>query len=607
MAPIVDNNQFELPTALETPSKKRKRHIETNPFLSFSDQTFSIPSSTPIHNKQIDGSSFENPSFRFGVAQPGINNNGSNKENHNIFSDSCMEVKSIAELAAENPFEVIRKPPSKKKRKFSEIEESCFVNPGLNLEAIDKPTVNPFEIVRGSVETEKQENESCFVNGGLNIKSKDGEGAVNPFEISRPAGKGEGDEEKKVVGECKGIENPALEIPTYALAVPFTPSINHRINFQELPPDALTPCQMLAKNLVFTPEPNPDSLTTPKRTATVSNRKSLSVISEEPLDIEEELDCYQLELENSINEAKVLKQKGIRGSTGTRTKARRSLIDVKHISNLSLKLKQLEESEGEDEDHEPKKAEEQLQEASPPVEEPATPPTPQPRMTLTITKETTVKEEIRIDVSNPDVQFEEVDDFEDEEQDVDLFANPAPFQRAYRKKEDPALDNDAHFKQPALPAEAAPATKSHKVKDVIRRSFRKLMHPKQHHQEVPHVQITDLDEKPKAEESHHGFMSSIRHSLRRKAHKSKEAQPKGADDEDAAEAEELKELDMSVIVETPRAVFRQPSADEYRTIAAGGGSIDKVGSTLRGSLRRSTKDMKRQMMKTVFKKAGEEK
>ncbi|XP_062535593.1 uncharacterized protein LOC134204816, partial [Armigeres subalbatus] len=482
-------------------------------------------------------------------------------------------------------------------RKLSEIEDSCFVNPGLNLDAIDKPTVNPFEVVRQDDKSGRQDNESCFVNGALNIKGKDTGEAVNPFEISRPTEKGAAcAEETKEAGECKGIENPALELQTYALAVPFTPSINHRINFQELPADALTPCQMLAKNLVFTPEPNPDSLITPKKTVTISNRKSLSVISEEPLDIGEELDCYQLELENSINEAKALKQKSVRGSgTGTRTKSRRSLIDIKHISNLSMKLKQLEESEGEDEDGKQSETNSDNQGivVEPTIKEPTTPPTPQPQMiTFTVTKEVSVKEEIRIDVSNPDVQFEEVDDFEDEEQDVDLFANPAPFQRAYRKKEDPIPEDK--FKQPTLPE----ASKTNKMKDAIRKSFRKLIHPKQHQE--PQVQITDLDEKPKSEEPHHGFMSSIRHSLRRKAHKTKEPRPT----DDAPEEE--KELEMSIIVETPRAVFRQPSADEYRTIAAGG-SMDKVGSTLRSSLRRSTKDMKRQMMKNVFKKAGEEK
>ncbi|XP_058825296.1 uncharacterized protein LOC131685522 [Topomyia yanbarensis] len=583
MAPIVDNNQFELlppPPAVETPGKKRKRNAETNPFLSFSDQTFSIPSSTPIHNKQIDGSAFENPSFRY---------NSSNKENYNIFSESCMEVKSIAELASvagENPYEVIRKPP-KKKKKQSDFEDSCFVNPGLNLAAIDKPSVNPFEVVR-SEEPERKGNDSCFVNGALNIKGRDKGEGINPFEILRPTAAVEAAvRESSSADGLKGIENPALEMPTYALAVPFTPSINHRINFQELSPSALTPCQMLTKNLVFSPDPTKDSnLITPKRNAIVTKRKSLSVINEEPLDIGEELDCYQLELENSINEAKALKQKTVGDSTGGR-KSRRSLIDVKHISNLSMKLEQLEESDGEGEEREVTESVEPKTEETTNITEITTP----AQATFTVVKETSIREEIRINVTNPDVQFEEVDDFEDEEQDVDLFANPAPFQRAYRKKEDPKPQPEADFKQPE-PVSAG--LKSHKFKETIRRSFRKLMHPK--HQELE----VECHEKPKPEEPHSGgLMSTIRHSLRRKTHKGKAEEEEDRQNDEAV-------LEMSIIVETPRTVFKQPSNDGYKPIA--GGSVDKMGSTLRSSLRRSTKDMKKHVMKSVFKqKVGDEK
>ncbi|XP_055609404.1 LOW QUALITY PROTEIN: uncharacterized protein LOC129756519 [Uranotaenia lowii] len=605
MAPIVDNNQFELP-AVETPGKKRKRNTETNPFLAFSDQTFSIPSSTPIHSKQIDGSAFENPSFRY-------NNNSSNKENYNIFSDSCMEVKSIAELAGENPYEVVRKPPNKKKKRNPDWEDSCFVNPGLNLNAADKPVVrNPFEVLR-SEETAKRENESCFVNGALNIKGKDNGESLNPFEIARPT---VGSVEIKDEG-LKGIENPALELASYAIAVPFTPSINHRINFSELPTNALTPCSLLAKNLVFSPEPSTNSqaqdstpLVTPKRnTTTTSRRKSLSIISEEPLDIGEELDCYQLELENSINEAKVRKQKTVVGSSagggrsaGSAHKSRRSLIDIKHISNLSAKLRQLDE-DGAGDEVEPGvknlKESEEINEAS--EERPTASQT-----TYTVLKETSiVKEEIRINISNPDVQFEEVDDFEDEEQDVDLFANPAPFQRAYRKKEDPKPGSE--FKEPALP-ETAPSGKSHKVKDVIRRSFRKLMHPK--HQEL----VNDTDAKPAKSEESSGLISSLRQSLRRKVGKAKPSEETGDNNktDTSLEKETPKDspLEMSIIGEEPRAVFRQPSSDEsddYKPIASGIATGDRIGTSLRSSLRRSTKDVKKHMMKTVFKKASEEK
>lgn len=60
-----------------------------------------------------------------------------------------MEVKSIAEIAneksdAENPYEVIRKPPKKKKK--ADIEEVCFENPALNLDGPEK-RFNPFEVI----------------------------------------------------------------------------------------------------------------------------------------------------------------------------------------------------------------------------------------------------------------------------------------------------------------------------------------------------------------------------------------------------------------------------------------------------------------------------
>lgn len=345
---------------------------------------------------------------------------------------------------------------------------------------------------------------------------------------------------------------------------------------------------MLAKNLVFSPEPTgtaDGNLITPKRNATVTKRKSLSVISEEPLDIGEELDCYQLELENSMNEAKARRQvtNGPAGSTGVKRKTRRSLIDVKHISNLSMKLKQLEDSDEEEaaKDQEP---EEELAKVieEPPQQVPA-------QTTFTVVKETTIKEEIRIDITNPDVQFEEVDDFEDEEQDVDLFANPAPFQRAYRKKEDPI-----EFKQPTPLPDLQPTTKGSKVKDAIRRSFRKLINPK-----ANQPQITDLDEKPKE-----GLISTIRHSLRRKTgggNKSKHLEEDTPEDyEDPEPANPV--LEMSIIAEAPRTVFRQPATGEYKPISSGATSSGAAGSLLRSSLRRSTKDVKRHMMKSVFKK-----
>lgn len=90
-----------------------------------------------------------------------------NKENHYM----GMEVKSIAQMIAdktiENPFEVVRKPPKKKKK--TDIEDSCFVNPALNLNG-PEIVLNPFEIKR--LPTVVQDD-LCFVNSGLNIRGPD--------------------------------------------------------------------------------------------------------------------------------------------------------------------------------------------------------------------------------------------------------------------------------------------------------------------------------------------------------------------------------------------------------------------------------------------------
>lgn len=76
------------------------------------------------------------------------------KENH-YFANHCLEEKSIFDIVqqksktersakrSDNPFEVTRKPPKKKKR--SEIEIACFENPALNLAGPEKH-LNPFEV-----------------------------------------------------------------------------------------------------------------------------------------------------------------------------------------------------------------------------------------------------------------------------------------------------------------------------------------------------------------------------------------------------------------------------------------------------------------------------
>ena len=219
----------------------------------------------------------------------------------------------LAEIAAErgaknNEFEVIRKPPKKKKK----AEDSCFVNAALDLNSIDKPT-NPYEVIRDVVPSAKclEQANHCFANPALNIKMPERLNptqSLNPFEIQREVPLQSMDTEVRIVKTgSDGIENAGLDLQNYALMVPFTPSTNYRINFQDIGKE-LTPCTLLATKLVIDNDKVLSS--TPKRAAPC-RRKSLSVISEEKseLDIGEELDYYQLELENSINEAKLKNQK----------------------------------------------------------------------------------------------------------------------------------------------------------------------------------------------------------------------------------------------------------------------------------------------------------
>ncbi|XP_017038927.1 trichohyalin [Drosophila ficusphila] len=223
------------------------------------------------------------------------------KENSNPFPG--LEVKSISDLAVEqqkqqqqqqpqqqtlpvNPFEVLRQPPKKKKR-----EHACFENPGLNLELPEKQ-FNPYEVIRLAATPAKG-----FVNPGLNLRGSDAPASLNPFEVHRPS------EIAEAACNPEGVANPALAdrdaeepLPTsLKIGLPFTPTLGCRIDFHGMSLAQLTPSKLLAEKLVFSPVPAP--------------KRSLGAISEESssMDIGKELDRYQLELENSINEAKLRK------------------------------------------------------------------------------------------------------------------------------------------------------------------------------------------------------------------------------------------------------------------------------------------------------------
>ncbi|KAI8035474.1 hypothetical protein M5D96_011697 [Drosophila gunungcola] len=225
------------------------------------------------------------------------------KENSNPFPG--FEVKSIADLAQKkqqpkpqqqqqqplstNPFEVLRDQPSKKKKR----EHACFENPGLNLELPEKQ-FNPYEVIRLAATPAKG-----FVNPGLNLRGGDAPASLNPFEIHRPS------EASEAACNPAGVANPALAdrdaeteepLPTsLKIGLPFTPTLGCRIDFHGMSLAQLTPSKLLAEKLVFSPVPAP--------------KRSLGAISEESssMDIGRELDRYQLELENSINEAKLRK------------------------------------------------------------------------------------------------------------------------------------------------------------------------------------------------------------------------------------------------------------------------------------------------------------
>lgn len=405
-----------------------------------------------------------------------------NKENFQFTDSQCMEHKSIADLVAErnasklqkvNEFEVIRKPPKKKKKN---AEDSCFVNSALDLKAEEK-SINPFEVVR-SDNTEaillaqgfSNPALDVFVNAEpLNVANKV---STNPFEVIREA------ELQKPIA---GIENSALELyqanqQQFTMSLPFTPTVNHRIDFSNMNGN-LTPCGLLSSKLVIENNENVAAIGTPKRNMTVKSRKSLSVISEEEIDISEELDNYQLQLENSINEAKM--------------KNRKYNFDTPRTI-----AEELETAEQETEDP---KADETIvnnatytKEVSKVIEVSTVDIQETTSEMLEGLKESNVDDERFLDDNNEDVQFEEVDSFEED------FGKLGQFQRAYRTDAPPA------FKRPALPTSETQAKKKN-LTGSIRRSIRKLMSHK-----------SDKSEDSSEHEKHEGLFQTIRHSLRRK-------------------------------------------------------------------------------------------
>lgn len=488
-------------------------------------------------------------------------------ENINPFgAHPGLEIKSIADLATvqkqqpekqekqvpTNPFEVVRQPSKKKKR-----EHACFENPGLNLELPERQ-FNPYEVVRCVATPTK-----CFVNEALNLRGSDAPASLNPFEIHRRS------EISAAASNPAGVENPALSeepLPTsLKIGLPFAPTLGCRIDFNGMELANLTPSKLFAEKLVFSPvTPLPKE-----------GKRSLGAISEESsMDIGKELDRYQLELENSINEAK-LRKKGIVVEEATRTEVqlveqqleRRIICTTRRRTLTEIREEAAEEPEAQEAIESPDEA---------------------------------AKEEVQ-PVESGDVAYASESEPEDQEDELD-FKAPARFVRSYRPAATVApikansiggskesLQSIASSKS-AKSAELRASSVGHGMRNMIRKSIRKLMHPMQHQEQ-------DEKEKEKEEKpvtQHGNIISSIRHSLRRRPQK---PQQKDEDEEESS----ARPADISIVDSSERTMKLRSiePQTEYMRIEQ---LTNEKKHTLRNSIRRSTRDV----LRHVFHKSQDQ-
>ncbi|KAH8314189.1 hypothetical protein KR067_012526 [Drosophila pandora] len=544
-----------------------------------------------------------------------------------------LEVKSIAALAEKqhqpvstNPFEVLRQPSKKKKR-----EHACFENPGLNLELPEKQ-FNPYEVIRSTATPSKG-----FVNPGLNLRGNDVPASLNPFEIHRPS------EVSTAACNPTGVANPALtetdaeehQLPTsLKIGLPFTPTLGCRIDFHGMSLSQLTPSKLLAEKLVFSPVPAP--------------KRSLGAISEEStMDIGKELDRYQLELENSINEAK-LRKNGI--LTDVQDKPRISLeVEVsKDMQSQGLvaapkvvvvetdsqevvmqevrngdapverrvictrrrtlteiseeqQVEEMEEKEQEQKQELEEKSQEELkkQEKEKQKQQELEDQEKQKRLQEQLKeklKEREREKELLAKEKEKEKEKEDVvyasEESEDEELDDLDFKAPARFVRAYRPAAQPTKAPSKESLQSIGSSKSTKSgeTKSHGgggVKNMIRKSIRRLMHPNQH--------TSPEKAQPEEQHGHHGhhhnIINTIRHSLRRRPQKMTPLE-----DEEDEEEEQIPSLpDISIIDSSERTMKLRSSVaqTEYMTIEQ---LTNEKKHTLRNSIRRSTRDVLRHVL-----------
>lgn len=406
----------------------------------------------------------------------------------------------------------------------------------------------------------------CFVNEALNLRGSDAPASLNPFEIHRPS------EISAVAGNPAGVENPALTeepLPTnLKIGLPFVPTVGCRIDFNGISLSQLTPSKLLADKLVFSPVA---PLSAPAK-------RSLGAISEESsMDIGKELDRYQLELENSINEAKLRKNGIVLETTKTEVD-----VDVQLVHQLSPQREQLERHivcttrtqtlteirEAAEEQEVAKQPEEEQPQQLEIVELPSE---------VTEVAETDAELEAEPELDGNDVAYASESEPEDEDDELD-FKAPARFVRAYRPAATVAgskesLQSIASSK--SCKSDKSAKSNGHGVRNMIRKSIRKLMHPM--HQQ----QQQEQSEEPAQHHHHNNIISSIRHSLRRRPQK----QPQPA-------AESTAPADISIVDSSERTMKLRSNVaqTEYMRIEQ---LTNEKKHTLRNSIRRSTRDVLR--------------
>lgn len=318
-----------------------------------------------------------------------------------------------------------------------------------------------------------------------------------------------------------GIENPGLDIhhAPLAIGVPFTPTIGCRIDFKNINIEDLTPSSMLNRHLILSPVKPLDE--------NVPKRSNLSVISEEAVDISKELDCYQLEIENSMNEAKATNKIAVRSKKGFPFLKQLSNVDNENekktkIStiepNAVVEVEQIELKVDEHLCHETTNGTNDCPKSS-------TPKTPNENCIAKYS----VDRSFNINDANPDVVYEEVNDSHlsndiqtnrkiDTPVDNELFKDPAPFVRVYRR--------DVPKRSAAAPINTItekPVQHEEKLKDShdafigirssIRKSIRKLINPSGSKNSN---EVKQTKDEPISSGSSNNILSTIRHSLRRK-------------------------------------------------------------------------------------------